>query len=254
MTPQAAIAAILTPKGATTPALSVQPAPVTLSIDIGGSGIKAMLLNARGKPISARERIVTPAVPTPNGVLRALETLRARLAGFDRVSVGFPGVVKCGVTYAAFNLHSKWVNFPLELELEQRWKKPVRVANDAAVQGYGAIKGHGVELILTLGTGMGSALFTGGKLCPGLELGHHPWREKTYEDYLGRRGLDKYGKKQWNKRLEEAIEQTAATFNWDHLYLGGGNTKKINFKLPKIVSIVSNEDGILGGVKLWRES
>jgi polyphosphate glucokinase len=252
MSPKAATAAVPAPNTATRPS-RVQPALVTLSIDIGGSGIKAMLLDARGKPISARERIVTPAVPTPSAVLHALEELRARLADFDRVSVGFPGVVKRGVTYAAFNLHPKWANFPLERELEKRWKKPVRVANDASVQGYGAIKGHGVELLLTFGTGVGSAIFTDGKLCPGLELGHHPWREKTYEDYLGRRGLDKYGKKLWNKRLEEAIEQTAATFNWDHLYLGGGNTKKITFRLPKNVSIVSNEEGILGGVKLWRE-
>jgi polyphosphate glucokinase len=252
MNPQTAIAVVPAPK-AVPSALRVHPAPITLSIDIGGSGIKAMLLDVRGKPVSARERIVTPAVPTPSAVLRALGELRARLAGFDRVSVGFPGVVKQGVTYVAVNLHPKWANFPLERELEKRWKKPVKVANDAAVQGYGAIKGHGVELILTFGTGMGSALFTDGKLCPGLELGHHPWREKTYEDYLGRRGLDKNGKKQWNKRLEEAIEQTVSTFNWDHLYLGGGNTKKINFKLPENVSIVSNEEGILGGVALWRE-
>ena len=100
---------------------------------------------------------------------------------------------------------------------------------------------------------MGSTLFTDGRLCPGLELGHHPWKKKTYEDYLGVRGLEKYGKKRWNKRLQEAIAQTAATFNWDHLYLGGGNTKKIDFELPEHVSIVSNEDGILGGVALWRE-
>ena len=253
MSPKTATAAVRTPK-ATIGAPRVQLAPVTLSIDMGGSSIKAMLLNARGKPISARERIATPAVPTPRAVLRVLEELRARLAGFDRVSVGFPGVVKHGITYVAINLHPKWANFPLGRELEKRWKKPVRVANDASVQGYGAIKGRGVELVLTLGTGMGSAIFTDGKLCPGLELGHHPWREKTYEDYLGRRGLDKYGKKIWNKRLQEAIEQTAATFNWDHLYLGGGNTKKITFKLPKNVSIVSNEEGILGGVALWRES
>jgi polyphosphate glucokinase len=252
MSSQAATTATPAPNAASRVS-QVSSAPVTLSIDIGGSGIKAMLLNARGKPISARERIVTPAVPTPSAVLRALETLRGQLAGFDRVSVGFPGVVKRGVTYIAVNLNPRWANFPLERELEKRWKKPVRVANDASVQGYGAIKGSGVELILTFGTGMGSAIFTDGKLCPGLELGHHPWREKTYEDYLGRRGLDKYGKKVWNKRLQEAIEQTAATFNWDHLYLGGGNTKKITFKLPKNVSIVSNEDGILGGVKLWRE-
>ena len=252
MSPKAATAAVPAPNTATRPS-RVQPALVTLSIDIGGSGIKAMLLDARGKPISARERIVTPAVPTPKAVLGALDNLRARLAAFDRVSVGFPGVVKRGITYNAANLSPKWANFPLQRELEKLWKKPVRVANDASVQGYGAVKGHGVELLLTFGTGMGSAIFTDGKLCPGLELGHHPWREKTYEDYLGRRGLDKYGKKQWNKRLEEAIEQTAATFNWDHLYLGSGNTKKITFRLPKNVSIVSNEEGILGGVKLWRE-
>ena len=227
--------------------------PITLSIDIGGSGIKAMLLDARGKPTSERERIVTPAVPTPRAVLLALDDLRSRLAGFDRVSVGFPGVVKCGITLVAENLHPKWANFPLQAELEKRWKKPVRVENDAAVQGYGAVKGRGIEMILTFGTGMGSAIFTDGKLCPGLELGHHPWREKTYEDYLGRRGLDRYGKKHWNKRLQEAIEQTAATFNWDHLYLGGGNTKKIDFKLPKNVTIVKNADGILGGVVLWRD-
>jgi len=228
--------------------------PVTLAIDIGGSGIKAMLLSAAGKPFSNRERVVTPDVPTPKAVLKALDILRARLPGFDRVSVGFPGVIRNGVTYLSVNLHPKWAGFPLQRELEKRWRKPVRVANDASVQGYGAVKGHGVELLLTLGTGMGSALFTDGKLSPGLELGHHPWREKTYEDYLGRRGLDKYGKKQWNKRLREVIEQTAATFNWDHLYLGGGNTKKIDFKLPKNVSIVSNRDGIMGGVALWRET
>jgi polyphosphate glucokinase len=212
-----------------------------------------MLLDARGKPLSERERMVTPAIPTPRAVLRLLDQLRERLPSFDRVSVGFPGVVKHGITYIAVNLHPLWVNFPLQHELEKLWRKPVRVANDAAVQGYGAVKGHGVELILTLGTGMGAALFIDGRLCPGLELAHHPWKKKTYEDYLGRRGLDKYGKKRWNKLLQEAIEQTTATFNWDHLDLGGGNAKKISFKLPPNVSIVSNEDGILGGVALWRE-
>jgi polyphosphate glucokinase len=232
---------------------SLGASPITLCFDIGGSGIKAMLLDARGKALSDRERVLTPALPTPRAVLRVLETLREHFPGFDRVSVGFPGVVKRGVTYIAVNLHPKWAEFPLQHELERRWRKPVRVCNDAAVQGYGAIQRKGVELIITLGTGMGSAIFSDGKLCPGLELGHHPWREKTYEDYLGRRGLEKYGKKQWNKRLQEAIAQSAATFNWDHLYLGGGNARKINFKLTKNVSIVSNEDGIFGGVALWRE-
>lgn len=227
--------------------------PVTLSIDIGGSGLKAMLLDPDGKPLTERQRVATPAIPTPLATLKALDKLREGFPNFDRVSVGFPGVIKRGITYTAVNLHPRWALFPLQVELEKRWKKPVRCANDAAVQGYGAVKGRGVELVLTFGTGMGSALFTDGHLCPGLELGHHPWKKHTYEDYIGRRGLDKYGKKAWNKFIREAIEQTEKLFNWDHLYLGGGNTKKFDFKLPKSVSICSNEEGILGGVALWRE-
>ena len=229
--------------------------PITLCIDIGGSGLKAMLVDAKGHPVCDRQRVVTPAIPTPRAVLKGLDALHALIpADFDRISVGFPGVVKKGVTYTAANLHPLWYGFPLEKELAKRWKKPVRLANDAAVQGYGAIKGDGVELAITLGTGLGSSLFTDGRLCPGLELGHHPWkRDREYEDYLGRRGLDKYGKKRWNKFLQEAIEQTAKLFNWDHLYLGGGNTKKIDFKPGKNIEIVSNEAGLLGGVALWRE-
>lgn len=226
--------------------------PITLSIDIGGSGLKAMLLDPSGKPLSERQRVPTPAIPTPASVLKGLDKLRDLLPGFDRVSVGFPGVIKRGITYTAANLHPRWALFPLQAELEKRWKKPVRVCNDAAVQGYGAVRGRGVELTLTLGTGMGSALFTEGRLCPGLELGHHPWRKQTYEDYIGRRGLDKYGHKRWNKFVAEAIVQTEKLFNWDHLYIGGGNTKKLTFKPPKNVTIVSNREGILGGVALWR--
>jgi polyphosphate glucokinase len=221
--------------------------PITLAIDIGGSGLKAMLIDPNGKPVSE------PTIPTPRAVLAALDALVVNLPRFDRVSVGFPGVIKKGTAYLAANLHPAWVGFHLQAALEKRWKKPVRVANDASVQGYGAIRGDGVELTLTFGTGMGSALFTNGHLCPGLELGHHPWKKKTYEDYIGRRGLDKFGKKQWNVHVQEAIAQTEKLFNWDHLYLGGGNTKKFDFKLPKNVEIVSNETGLLGGVALWRD-
>ena len=214
-----------------------------------------MLLDATGKPVSERLRVATPAVPTPKAVLAALDKLRKLLPDFDRVSVGFPGVVKRGTTILSVNLHPDWCNFPLQDKLAERWSKPVRVGNDADVAGYGAIKGQGVELVLTLGTGLGSALFTNGHLVPGLELGHHPWRKKgmTYEDYLGRRGLDKFGKARWNDLLEAAIKQTELLFNWDHLYLGGGNTKKITFKPAKNVTIVSNESGLLGGVYLWKD-
>ncbi|HEY1160097.1 MAG TPA: ROK family protein [Terracidiphilus sp.] len=242
--------------GASPSASSPTPGPITMSIDIGGSGLKAMLLDPKGKSVGERQRVLTPEVPTPDAVLGGLDELRKMIGHFDRVSVGFPGVVKHGKTFGAFNLHPLWAGgFPLQAELEKRWKKPVRVGNDADVAGYGAIKGDGVELVLTLGTGLGAALFTNGHLCPGLELGHHIWRKKgmTYEDYLGRRGLDKFGKKEWNKLIQEAIKTTEALFNWDHLYLGGGNTKKIEFLPGKNVQIVSNETGLLGGVYLWRD-
>jgi polyphosphate glucokinase len=228
--------------------------PITLSIDIGGSGMKAILLDAAGHPVGERMRVPTPAIPTPLAVLKTLDELREQIGDFDRVSVGFPGVIKRGITMGAVNLHPRWAGFPLQKELERRWQKPVRVGNDADVQGYGAIQGKGLELVLTLGTGLGSALFLNGRLCPNMELGHHPWRNgKTYEDCLGRRGLDKYGKQRWNELLQEAIAQTAATFNWDTLYLGGGNTKKITFKPAANVRIVSNEAGLLGGAFLWKD-
>jgi polyphosphate glucokinase len=228
-------------------------APITLSVDIGGTGIKMMALDASGRPVSDRFRALTPPEPTPDRVLAVLDDLRAQVPAFDRVSVGFPGVVKNGVTLAAHNLHPKWAGFPLQETLQENWKKVVRVANDASVQGYGAIYGKGVELCLTLGTGLGSSLFTGGRLCPGLELAHHPWRkDKTYEDYLGLRGLEKYGKKKWNDLLQRAIEQTNQLFNWDFLHLGGGNSKHIRFELAHNIRIVPNEEGLLGGVALWR--
>jgi polyphosphate glucokinase len=238
------------------PLLSPNPThPITLAIDIGGSGLKAMLLDSSGKPVSERLRIATPDVLTPHAVLVELDTFRQQLSGFDRVSVGCPGIVKRGVTILSVNLHPDWCDFPLQDKLAERWSKPVRVGNDADIAGYGAIQGQGVELVLTLGTGLGSALFTNGHLVPGLELSLHPWRKKgkNYEDYLGRRGLDKYGKARWNGLLDAAIHQTEMLFNWDHLYLGGGNTKKIAFKLPKNVTIVSNESGLLGGVFLWKD-
>ncbi len=225
----------------------------TLAVDIGGTGVKMMLLDGAGKPLTERLREPTPAPATPDAILALLDQLKQKMPKFDRVSVGFPGVVKHGKTLTAHNLDPSWENFNLEQALLQHWAKPVRVCNDAAVQGYGAIKGTGVELVLTFGTGLGSALFTEGHLCPGLELAHHPWRKgKTYEDYLGRDGLKKDGLKDWNKYVRKAIDQTRALFNWDHLYIGGGNAEKIDFELPAHISIVSNEDGLLGGVALWR--
>lgn len=228
---------------------------ITLAIDIGGTGVKMMLLDDNGKPICDRLRVPTPQPPTPENVIAALDQLRKQVAGFDRVSIGFPGVIKEGITHTAANLDPSWIGYPFASTLRKRWRKPVRMANDAAVQGFAAIRGRGVELVLTLGTGLGSALYTDGHLCPGLELGHHPWRKgQTYEDYLGRDGFERHGKKKWNRYLAKAIEQTSRTFNWDHLYIGGGNAKYITLEPQPVISFISNEDGLLGGVALWRDS
>jgi polyphosphate glucokinase len=224
-----------------------------LAIDIGGTGIKAALIDPQGKPVSERQRALTPHPATPAAILKLLDAMKNKLGNFDRVSVGFPGVVKKGATLTAHNLHARWVGFELEKTLQKRWKKPVRVANDAAVQGFGAIEGKGLELVITLGTGFGSSLFIDGTLVPGLELAHHPWRKnKTYEDDLGKKGFEKHGRKKWNKLLEQAIMQLQGLFSYDHLYIGGGNAPQITFTLPPHVTRVSNEDGLLGGAALWR--
>jgi polyphosphate glucokinase len=231
---------------------SEKKAPRTLCFDIGGTGIKAELLDERGRPLTDRARIPTPKGATPRQVVAIIRKLAAGEGKFDRVAVGFPGVTKNGVIYTAPNLGKGWNNFALEQKLRRALKRPVRIANDADVQGLGSVTGHGVELVITLGTGVGSVVFVNGNRIH-LELGHHPFHKgKTYEDELGHRMLLKKGKKWWNKRLREAIEDLNTTFNYDRLYIGGGDAKFIRFEPPERVKIVSNEEGLLGGIKLWQ--
>ena len=228
--------------------------PRTLSIDIGGSGCKALVLGPTGEPINERVRIKTPDKPTPPVVLEVLGKLAEKNGDFERVSCGFPGVVLDGEIRTAVNLHPDWVGFNLAQELEKLTGKPARVANDADIQGLAVIEGKGVEMVLTLGTGMGAALFVNGHLVPNLELGHHPFRrDDTYEECLGEEPMKDKGMKKWHKRLEEAIDLLARIFNYNTLYLGGGNAKKITMDLPENVKIVPNVAGILGGFHLWKE-
>ena len=229
--------------------------PVTLAIDIGGSGIKGILLHETGEPISDRLRIATPQPSTPEAVLTGIMELVKGLGHCDRVSVGFPGVIQHGRIKTAPNLDASWPGINLVEELKRLLHKPVRAANDADVQGFGAIKGKGVELVITLGTGFGTALFVNGALVPNLEMGHHPFRKgKTYEENLGASALKKIGKKKWTQRLEKAIATLDRVINYDCLYLGGGNGKKVTRALPQNVTIISNVAGLLGGIALWTNS
>jgi len=224
----------------------------TLSVDVGGSGIKVMRIDNDGQPLGDRERIKTPIPATPNAVVAVIEKLAGAQKQFDRVSVGFPGVVRNGVVYTAVNLHDTWRGYDLVQQLTTRLGKPVRAANDADMQGMGAISGQGVEMVITLGTGFGTALFVNGQLVPNLEFGHQRFRKgETYEEQLGRAALKKIGPAVWNNRLAKAIAALSHGFNYDRLFLGGGEVKHIVIDLPENVTVVSNVLGLMGGVRLW---
>jgi polyphosphate glucokinase len=232
-------------------AVSPAAGPRTLAVDIGGTGTKVEILDAAGKPVSERIRVPTPRPATPRALIRVIRKLAEAAGEFDRVSVGFPGVVKNGRIYTAPNLGKGWNNVVLDKLLERKLGKPVRVANDADIQGLGSVTGRGIELVITLGTGFGSVIFSDGQRIH-LELGHAPFHKgKTYEEDLGIGALKKKGKRKWNQLLREAIDDLAIAFDYDRLYIGGGNTRYIKFELPKNVKFVSNLQGLLGGIKLW---
>ncbi len=229
-------------------------ARATLTIDVGGTGIKSMVLDEAGEPISERVRVRTPRPATPEAVVAAIMAVIKPQPAFERISVGFPGVVVDNVVHTAPNLDGEWAQFPLGRELEVATERMVRIANDADVQGLGVIEGEGVEMVLTLGTGMGSALFVDGHLVPNLELGHHPLTKKrTYEEYIGKAALKAIGDKAWNKRVRRVLAQIQPIWNPRLIHVGGGNAKKLKGSLPDNVRIVPNVAGLLGGIRLWRD-
>jgi polyphosphate glucokinase len=228
----------------------------TLAVDVGGTGIKFAALDETGRIVGEPARVPTPPKPVhPDQVVGIIETTSPTLGEFDRVSVGFPGMVRSGKVLTAPNLGTElWAGFDLQGELAKRLKKPVRVMNDADVQGFGAIEGKGVEMVLTLGTGAGTSLFDNGNILPHLELAHHPLHgNKTYDEYLGNAALELKGKKKWSKRVARTIDVLRTVVNFDHLYLGGGNAKKLTFELPPDVTVVPNSDGLTGGIRLWHD-
>jgi len=235
--------------------MALSHSPRTLAIDIGGTHVKASVLDAHGRMVALEVRASTPPQPSPSTLLDLIAELAQQLPAFDRISAGFPGYVARGQIRTAPNLGTEqWQGFALADALAERLEKPARVLNDADVQGLGVISGYGLECVLTLGTGIGSSLFKDGLLLPHLELGQHPIRkDKTYDQYLGDAALKKKGPAKWNRRLRRAIAIVTTLVNYDTLHLGGGNAAIINFELPKNVQIAGNIGGITGGVRLWDE-
>jgi polyphosphate glucokinase len=235
---------------------SRDPGPHTLAIDIGGTALKASVLDRRGRMIAERVRLPTPSPCSPKVLLRALVKLTAPLPSFDRISIGFPGVVRGGriVTASHFG-NETWRGCPLEAAVEQRLARPARLLNDAEVQGLATNTGRGLEVVLTLGTGVGSAVFVDGWLAPHLELAQHPLHNgETYNEYAGNEALHRHGKRKWNRHVRKTIEAVESLLHYDVLYLGGGNAGHLTVDLPGNVRIASNDNGITGGIRLWDEA
>jgi polyphosphate glucokinase len=205
--------------------------------------------------ISDRVRIVTPKPARPKAVVQGLVGLAKQLKHFDRVTIGFPGVVRRDTVFTAPNLGTKlWHGFKLAAVISEELRRPVRLLNDASVQGLGVIGGRGTECVLTMGTGMGFALFLDGRLAPHLEFSQQPFkRGKSYDEYVGEKALERVGPKRWNRRVRKIIKVLETVVMYDTLYIGGGNSRLIAPPLPANVKTVSNEAGITGGVRAWDE-
>lgn len=225
-----------------------------LSIDIGGSNVKATLLDAAGQTLMEYQKIETPVPATPKAVMNVIVQLAQRFPGYDKISTGFPGYVKDGIVHTAPNLGTDfWQGTNLAQLLSEQLGQPAKVLNDADMQGLGIARGNGFEIVATLGTGFGTAFLNNGELLPHIEFAHHPVsKERDYDEYIGDKALLEVGEERWNKRMKKVLSILKTVFNYDHLYLGGGNAKKLKFKLDDNISIVSNREGIKGGARLWR--
>jgi polyphosphate glucokinase len=239
--------------------------PRTLAIDVGGSGLKAIVLSPTGEVESERTRRETPYPCTPPVLLDELAALATTQPAHDRVSVGFPGAIRRGRVreVPAFSrrgpgqppdpeLVAQWTGFELEAALAERFGKPTRAANDADVQGCAVVSGQGMELVITLGTGVGCAVFFDGVLLPHMELSHGTFGGTSIEVACGDNERQKIGKEAWRKRVLEALDAFEAMVLPDHLYLGGGNAKKLDpDTLGPNRTLVPNISGLLGGITLW---
>lgn len=245
-------------------------APLTLCIDCGGGGIKASVLDAAGSSVAGPVRTQTPYPLPPELLVRTFQNLAAQLPHADRVTIGMPGMIRNGRVIATPHyvtkqgprsrvvpsLETAWANFDMHAAAERALSLPALVLNDAEVAGAAVIGGRGLEMIVTLGTGLGNAIFLDGRLSPHAELSQGLVRwGLTYDDYLGEHERLRLGDAHWSRRVRRVVEGFEPVYRWDRLYIGGGNAKRITAyhreKMPSHVTYVPNEAGMLGGVRAW---
>lgn len=240
----------------------------TLCIDVGGTGLKAAVVGADGTMATDRVRVEVEYPMAPSDLLDRLTALTTPLPVTTRTSVGFPGVVRRGVVLTAPHfvtahgpgtriddaLVAAWSGFDLATALQDRFGTPTRVINDADLQGLDVTTGSGIEMVVTLGTGLGTSILVDGVLAPHLELAHHPFRhDETYNEQLGDAARRRIGAKKWNRRVARAIGVLDALVRFDRLFIGGGNARHLTIPLDPKVSVIDANAGILGGVRLWSQ-
>lgn len=243
----------------------------TLAIDCGGGGIKASVLDEAGTMRAQPTRVPTP-YPLPTSLfVKTLTELAESLPRATRATVGLPGMIRHGVvistphyvtrsgprTRVIPELVDDWFGFDAQTALESALGMPTIVVNDAEMHGAGVVAGQGLELVMTLGTGLGCAIFDGGHLAPHLELSQAPVRwGLSYDTYIGEHERRRLGDALWSRRVVRVVEGLRPVFLWDRLYLGGGNSRHITpvvlSKLGDDVVIVPNAAALVGGARVWQ--
>ncbi len=213
-----------------------------LAIDVGGTHVKVLATGRR-----AEVKIVSGPDMTAAKMATAVKRATAGWQ-YDVVSIGFPGPVVHGRPIAEpKNLGGGWVGF----NFRKAFRRPVKMINDAAMQALGSYRG-GRMLFLGLGTGLGAALIVDGILEP-MELAHLPYRNgRTYEDYVGIRGLERLGRKRWRRHVVDVVEKLATALEAEYVVLGGGNARKLK-ELPRGARLGDNTNAFIGGFRLWDE-
>lgn len=237
----------------------------TLSIDVGGTGIKALVLNGHGEPISERSRVETPYPCPPELFLETVRELVADQPSFDRVSIGFPSMVRDGRTLRVVpfaravksgardpELYAHWDGYRLQQGISEMLGVPALLINDADMQGCAVVTGEGVELVITLGTGVGTGLFHEGRLLPHLELSQGEFGGDSVDIALGDAQRREIGNRRWRLLVTKALTDLDAKIIADKIYVGGGNSKHLRLEdLISACELVPNTAGLLGGVRAW---
>lgn len=241
-------------------------ADATLCVDVGGSGVKGATVGADGTAVGEQVRLDTTYPMPPGALVDMVAEIGRRSPPATRVSIGFPGMIRAGLVLSAPHFVTKkgpgspivpdlvtaWDSYDLAGAVDARLGLRCQIANDADTQGLAAIKGEGLELVITLGTGIGTALFLDGELQTHLELSHHPlMKRKTYNEYVGDAARRKVGAQKWSKRVDRTVTVLAALTFFDRLYVGGGNAEHLTSQFTHEHVLVPNADGILGGARLW---